>query len=30
MALLLRDARGRERLVTVGAFTGLTSVGEAP
>lgn len=30
MALLLRDQRGRERRVAVGAFTGLASIGEAP
>lgn len=30
MALLLRDPRGRERLVSVGAFTGLSGIGEAP
>lgn len=30
LELLLRDRRGRERLVAVGAFTGLASVGDAP
>jgi hypothetical protein len=30
MVLLLRDPRGRERQVAVGAFTGLAAVAEAP
>jgi prepilin-type N-terminal cleavage/methylation domain-containing protein len=30
MALLLRDRRGRERRIAVGAFTGLAAIVEAP